>query len=81
MTAKKKWKRKIRARMEQTGESYMAMHALQAGKPEPVRMSDAEVVAEYGQHLGVDISIDRNRPAGPSPVVTDRVRSVDEGQR
>ena len=44
----------IRARMERTGESYMvAMHALVAGKPEPARMTDVEVLIEYGDHLGL----------------------------
>jgi len=49
------FKRRVRARMERTGESYtVAMHALQTGTPEPGRMTDAEVIAEYGPDvLGV----------------------------
>ena len=54
MANTKNFKRRVRARMERTGESYMAaMHGLQNGTPEPTRMSDDEVVAEYGEHLGL----------------------------
>jgi hypothetical protein len=59
MANSKGFKRLVRARMERTGEGYMvAMHALQNGKPEPKRMSDSEVVAEYGEHLGVPVGED-----------------------
>ncbi len=49
------FKRRVRARMGRTGESYTAaMHALQTGAPEPGQMTDAEVIAEYGPDvLGV----------------------------
>ena len=57
LNKKRRLKAKIRARMERTSESYMvAMHALQNGKPEPKSMTDAEVVAVYGPHLGVTLT-------------------------
>lgn len=54
------FKRRVRARMERTGESYtVAMHALRQAKQHDAeveygRMTDAEVIAEYGPDvLGV----------------------------
>lgn len=63
MANSKNFKRLVRARMERTGESYtVAMHAMQTGKPEPARMTDAEVAAEYGEHLGVPVVLESEYP-------------------
>jgi hypothetical protein len=54
------FKRRVRARMERTGESYQAaMHAMRQAQQHDAevqygRMTDAEVIAEYGPEvLGV----------------------------
>ncbi len=77
------FKRRVRARMERTGESYTAaLHAMRQAQQHDAevaygRMTDAEVFAEYGEHLGVplpathDVSISsdawRIREAGGDP--------------
>jgi len=54
MTINKNLKKRVRARMERTGEKYTrALFCIERGIPEP--MSDAQVVAEYGESLGVEI--------------------------
>jgi hypothetical protein len=63
VTVNGKSKKVVRARMARTGESYMvAKRAIENGIPEPVqpedlqvgsRMTDEEVLAEYGEHLGL----------------------------
>lgn len=73
MTARKKFKRAVRAavppggsyqatlqalqkRIARTGEHYtVALAAMRSGKPLPRSLTDAEVFAEYGPHLGVPL--------------------------
>lgn len=59
LNKKRRLKAKVRARMEQTGESYQA--ALLALRRETPKhgLTDAEVVAEYGEHLGVRVELKR----------------------
>ena len=79
MAANRQRKAAVRARMERTGESYQtALQTIKLGRPEPVgrddrakygsRMTDAEVVAEYGEHLGIRLprvfTADEHREAG-----------------
>ncbi len=62
-------KKAARERQARTGESYSAaLHRNRQGIPEPTRMTDAEVAAEYGEHLGVRLprvfTADEHREAG-----------------
>lgn len=44
-------------RIEETGEEWeVARAAVLAGQLLPQRLTDAEVVAEYGEHLGIPLS-------------------------
>jgi hypothetical protein len=46
----------MQKRIRRTGEHYtVALAAMRAGKPIPGSLTDAEVIAEYGPHLGIPL--------------------------
>lgn len=46
----------MQKRIRQTGEHYtVALAAMRKGLPAPGSLSDAEVIAEYGPHLGIPL--------------------------